>query len=119
MAHKLFTPADLSLKERHQLLIGGVAPRPIAFVGSLDNDGNPNLAPFSFFNAFGANPVMIGISPAYSGRTGEPKDSMLNIQATGQFTVSIVNFAMVRQMQQVGLFGSPGALAMPETPQAP
>ena len=99
MPYRDLTPSALPLKERHQYLLGGVGPRPIAFVGSLSENGLLNLAPFSFFNAFGANPVIIGISPAYSGRTGEPKDTMLNIKATGEFTVSIVSYPMVRQMQ--------------------
>ena len=98
MPYREVDPRELGLKDRHQYLLGGVGPRPIAFVGSLSADGLPNLAPFSFFNAFGANPVIIGISPAYSGRTGEPKDTMLNIMATGEFTVSIVSYPMVRQM---------------------
>ena len=99
MTHKDFTPSDLSLKDRHRLLIGAITPRPIAFVGTLNADGNRNLSPFSFFNAFGANPVTVGISPAYSGRTGKPKDTLVNIQATGEFTISIVSHAIVHQMQ--------------------
>ena len=99
MTFKEFTPSKLSLKQRHQLLLGAITPRPIAFVGTVDSAGNRNLSPFSFFNAFGANPVTIGVSPAYSGRTGEAKDTLNNIRATGEFTVSIVNHAIVRQMQ--------------------
>ena len=99
MTYRDFVPSELPLKKRHQLLIGAILPRPIAFVGTVDSAGNRNLSPFSFFNAFGANPVTIGFSPAYSGRTGEAKDTLNNIKATGEFTVSIVNHAIVRQMQ--------------------
>ena len=99
MTFKEFTPSELPLKDRHRLLIGAITPRPIAFAGTLDSDGHRNLSPFSFFNAFGANPVTVGFSPAYSGRTGEPKDTLNNVRATGEFTISIVNHAIVYQMQ--------------------
>ncbi|MDP4236289.1 MAG: flavin reductase family protein, partial [Bacteroidota bacterium] len=77
--------------------LGGIAPRPIAFVGSLDKAGNPNLAPFSFFNAFGVNPPVVCFSPAFSGKTGKAKDTLLNILETRECTISIISFDMVRQ----------------------
>ena len=79
------------------MLLGGIAPRPIAFVATLDKDGRPNLSPFSFFNAFGVNPPVICFSPAFSGRTGAPKDTLLNILETKECTVSIVTYDMVHQ----------------------
>ena len=51
-----FDPSEIPFSEFHSVLLGGVAPRPIAFVSTLDAQGNSNLAPFSFFNAFGVNP---------------------------------------------------------------
>lgn len=90
-------PAVISPAESHRYLLGGVAPRPIAFVGTLDAEGRPNLSPFSFFNAFGANPPVIAFSPAYRGTDGTPKHTFLNIKATGEFTVSVVSYAMVEQ----------------------
>ena len=93
-----FDPSLIPFPDTHRLLLGGVAPRPIAFVASLDKEGRPNLAPFSFFNAFGANPPVICFSPAFSGRTGAPKDTLLNVLETGECTVSIVSYAMMHQM---------------------
>ena len=98
MGFKEFIVKELDVKSIYHLLISGVSPRPIALVGSLDKNGISNLAPFSFFNAFGANPPIIGFSPALSGRTGLPKDTLLNIKETEEFTVSIVNSSIVEQI---------------------
>ncbi len=86
------------IKSNYHLLISGIVPRPIAFVGSKNNNGDENLAPFSFFNGFGANPPIVGFSPALSGRTGEPKDTLLNIKEFPEFSISIVNYDIVEQM---------------------
>jgi len=98
MNFKKFIVGELDVKSVYHLLISGISPRPIALVGSLDENGISNLAPFSFFNAFGANPPIIGFSPALSGRTGLPKDTLLNIKETKEFTVSIVNSSIVEQI---------------------
>lgn len=90
-------PAVLGVPDRQQLLISAVAPRPIALTGTQDREGRANLSPFSFFNVFGSNPACLAISPALSGRTGEPKHTLQNVLATEEFTVSIVNHAMVEQ----------------------
>jgi len=94
---RTFDPKAIPFQETHRLLLGGVAPRPIAFVGSLDKDGRPNLAPFSFFNAFGANPPVVCFSPAFSGKTGAAKDTLLNVLETKECTISIVTYDMVHQ----------------------
>lgn len=91
-------PNNIPHSESHRYLLSGIAPRPIAFVGTLDSLGRPNLSPFSFFNAFGANPPVIAFSPAYRGTDGTPKHTFLNIKATGEFTVSVVSYAMVEQV---------------------
>ena len=98
MNFKKFIVGELDVKSVYHLLISGISPRPIALVGSLDENGISNLAPFSFFNAFGANPPIIGFSPALSGRTGLPKDTLLNIKETEEFTISIVNSSIVEQI---------------------
>ena len=79
-------------------MVASISPRPIAFVGTQDTKGNNNLAPFSFFNGFGANPPIVGFSPALSGRTGEPKDTLLNIKETKEFTISVVSYEIANQM---------------------
>ena len=98
MEYKILSTNTLDIKEIYHLMISGISPRPIAFVGSSDSDGNHNLAPYSFYNGFGANPPIVGFSPALSGRTGEPKDTLVNIQKTNFFTISLVTYSMVHQM---------------------
>ncbi len=95
---KKFNPKKLDIKSNYHLMISGIVPRPIAFVSSISLNGEINLAPYSFFNGFGANPPIVGFSPALSGRTGKPKDTLLNIQDTKEFTISIANSAMVGQV---------------------
>ena len=98
MKYKKIDPSKLDIKNIYHLLISGISPRPIALVSSQNKNGINNLAPFSFFNAFGANPPIIGFSPALSGRTGLPKDTLLNIKEVNEFTVSIVNSNIVEQI---------------------
>src|SRR5437763_898565 len=93
-----FDPDVVAHSEIHRLLVGGVAPRPIALVASVDKTGHVNLSPFSFFNVFGVNPAVVCFSPAYSGRTGAPKHTMLNVLETRECTVSIVSHDMVHQI---------------------
>lgn len=76
-----------------------VSPRPIAWISTKDKDGNANLAPYSFFNGMSDLPPLIGFG---SGPTkmglDEPKDSLTNIEATGEFCVSIVSDELKNQM---------------------
>lgn len=94
---KSFEPADLTVPKFHGLLLGCIGPRPIAFASTLDADGRPNLAPFSFFNVFSANPPTIIFSPARSGRDNTTKHTYENAKATGEVVINIVNYAMVYQ----------------------
>ncbi len=71
----------------YQALVGVVTPRPIAWVTSLDREGNVNLAPFSFFNAFGAHPPVVVFSPV-SRRDASPKDTLRNVEATREFVLN-------------------------------
>src|SRR5436190_19901765 len=98
MKKKSYDPDVVPHHEIHKLLVGGVAPRPIALVASRDHEGRVNLSPFSFFNVFGVNPAVVCFSPAYSGRTGAPKHTMLNVLETKECTVSIVSHEMVHQI---------------------
>ena len=95
---KEFNPKEMELRDKHQLLLSSVAPRPIGFTTSISKDGDINLAPFSYHNAFSSNPPIVGISPAFSGRTGEAKNTLTNILQTKEFTLSIVTYDMVEQM---------------------
>ncbi len=72
----------------YHLIVGLVVPRPIAWVTSIDADGRVNLAPFSFFNAFGANPPVVVFSPTRR-RDGSRKDTLNNVEATGEFVINV------------------------------
>jgi flavin reductase (DIM6/NTAB) family NADH-FMN oxidoreductase RutF len=93
-----YEPKDLPVRDLHKLLLGGVAPRPIALVSTISEDGIHNLSPFSFFNAFGANPPMIAFSPARRGRDASLKDTYHNLMATKECVVQAVTYAMVEQI---------------------
>lgn len=86
-----------SSQERYKLLVSTITPRPIAWVVSQNSGGQLNAAPFSFFNAFSADPAVIGIGMG-SHRPGRPKDSRMNIQETGQFVVNLVSEANAEAM---------------------
>ena len=91
-------PKELSVPEVHHLLLGAVGPRPIAFASTIDKEGNPNLAPFSFFNVFSANPPILIFSPARSGRTNTTKDTFENVKEVRECVINIVNYSIVEQM---------------------
>lgn len=91
-------PANTPLPQLHQFLLGSVSPRPICFASTIDLEGRPNLAPFSFFNVVSANPPVIVFSPNNSGRDGTPKQTYLNAKAVPEVVVNVVSYAMVEQM---------------------
>lgn len=71
----------------YHLLTGIVTPRPIAWVSTLSPAGVANLAPFSFFNVFGANPPVVVFSPTLR-RDGTKKDTLLNLETLPEFVLS-------------------------------
>lgn len=93
----ILDPAELSKPDAYKLLLNCVAPRPIAFTSTLSPEGIPNLAPFSFFMAGGANPPSVVISPTHD-RLGEPKDTYRNIELTGEYVINVVTFEMREKM---------------------
>lgn len=93
-----FDPNKLELRELHGLMIGSIAPRPIALVSTQSADGVDNLAPFSFFNAFSSNPPVVAFSPAKRGRDGTFKDTYNNLVETKECVVHIVTRDMVEQI---------------------
>jgi flavin reductase (DIM6/NTAB) family NADH-FMN oxidoreductase RutF len=92
------TPSELSVPQLHQYLLGAIGPRPICFASTIDAKGNHNLAPFSFFNVFSAKPPIAIFSPNLSGRTGQAKDTHLNLKEVPECVINIVNYGMVQQM---------------------
>jgi flavin reductase (DIM6/NTAB) family NADH-FMN oxidoreductase RutF len=91
-------PKAVSVPLMHSYLLGAVAPRPIAFASTIDKDGTPNLAPFSFFNVFSANPPIAVFSPARNGRTGNTKHTYENIKEVPEVVINVVNYNMVQQV---------------------
>lgn len=94
---KSLKPRDLKLPELHALLLGAIAPRPIAFASTIDKDGNPNLSPFSFFNVFSSNPPVAIFSPARKGKDGTSKHTLDNLHEVPEVCINVVNFEMVQQ----------------------
>ena len=82
----------------HKYILGAVAPRPIAFASTLDSDGNLNLSPFSFFNAFSANPPILIFSPARRVRGNTTKHTLGNVIETKEVVIGIVTAEMAQQV---------------------
>ena len=89
---------ELSVPILHQYLLGSIGPRPIAFASTVDKEGNRNLAPFSFFNVFSANPPILIFSPARSGRMNTTKDTHNNVKEVAEVVINVVTYDMVHQM---------------------
>ena len=95
---KTINPLDVPTSVFHAYMLGAVAPRPIAFASTIDNEGRVNLAPFSFFNAFGANPPLLIFSPARRVRDNTIKHTLENVYHNDEVVINIVDYAMVEQM---------------------
>ncbi len=91
-------PAEMTIPEISRYLLGGVTPRPIAFVSTISEHGVNNLSPFSFFNAFGNNPPVVAFSPSRRGRDDTTKDTYNNIMATRECVIHVVTYSIVEQM---------------------
>lgn len=91
-------PKEIPVPKVHQYLLGAIGPRPIAFASTIDENGNDNLAPFSFFNVFSANPPILIFSPARAGRTNTTKDTYNNVKRVPEVVINVVNYDIVHQM---------------------
>jgi flavin reductase (DIM6/NTAB) family NADH-FMN oxidoreductase RutF len=117
-------PDTLEWRDAYKLLVGSILPRPIAFVTTIDDNGIANAAPFSFFTAICADPMLICFSPMRRGSDGAKKDTLVNIENTKQFVVNIVSESFAKQMndcatefspeideiEEVGLTKEPGVM---------
>jgi flavin reductase (DIM6/NTAB) family NADH-FMN oxidoreductase RutF len=92
-------PESLGVRERYQLMIASISPRPIAWVSTISADGVPNLAPFSFFTGICANPMSVCFAPV-NDRNGKKKDTLINVETTKQFVVNLANEANVEKMNE-------------------
>lgn len=98
MTYKTIDTAKSNAREIQAILTTAIAPRPIAFASTVDKNGVPNLSPFSFFNAFGANPPILIFSPARRGRDNTTKHTYENIKEVPQVVINVVNHDIVEQM---------------------
>jgi flavin reductase (DIM6/NTAB) family NADH-FMN oxidoreductase RutF len=89
---------DTSIPILHQYLLGAVSPRPIAFVSTIDAQGRPNLAPYSFFNIFSVKPPIAIFSPARRGKDNTTKHTYENALVVKECVINIVSYSMVQQM---------------------
>jgi flavin reductase (DIM6/NTAB) family NADH-FMN oxidoreductase RutF len=100
----IVSPSDLSHSELYGMLLNSVAPRPIAWVSTVSPSGQPNLAPFSFFNVVCVNPPLLGFAPGLrrpkqpEANHGEAKDTLRNIRETKEFVVNIVTYDLAEAM---------------------
>ncbi|HRX28821.1 MAG TPA: flavin reductase family protein [Saprospiraceae bacterium] len=98
MSKQYIDPKEIATKDLHQFIIGGIAPRPIAFVSTVDEYGRENLAPYSFFNAFSSNPPILVFSSNRKVSDNTTKDTLHNIEMTKEAVINVVNYPIVRQM---------------------
>ena len=97
MKHETYEAQDLSARDAYRLMTDLVAPRPIAWVSTLDGDGRGNLAPFSYFQAVGSRPPTIVLGFGFK-RDGRPKDTLRNILERGEFTINHVSEPLAEAM---------------------
>lgn len=95
-----FNPQTSEFAQNYKFLIGSILPRPIAVVSTRNEDGSNNLAPFSFFTAVSANPMIVAFSPLIRSSTGLPKDTYKNIQRTKEM---VINFCPEEIADQINL----------------
>jgi flavin reductase (DIM6/NTAB) family NADH-FMN oxidoreductase RutF len=91
---------DGAFADNYKFLIGSIIPRPIAVISTLNIDGSNNLAPFSFFTAVSASPMIIAFCPMIRTSTGEFKDTVKNILREGEF---VLNFCTEDNYAKVNL----------------
>lgn len=102
MVRTIFDPADSDPGRFYKVLTASVVPRPIAWVSTLSADGVPNLAPYSFFTVSSANPPVVQFTSVTR------KDSLRNIEATGEFVVNLATEPMVEKVNASSAPYEPG-----------
>ena len=96
-------PTTLSHQSIYKILTGSILPRPIGWISSIDLDGRPNLAPFSFFNVVCSNPPTLLFCPMIRGMDSSPKDTLNNVRQTGEFVVNIVTEDLLKAMNDTSI----------------
>ena len=90
-------PGSTAPENIYKLMIGCIVPRPIAFVSTVSGEGARNLAPFSFFTGISAKPPIVCFCPTFLP-DGAKKDTLRNVEQTGEFVVNVVSEAIAAQM---------------------
>lgn len=101
-------PDALPHQSIYKILTGSVLPRPIGWISSVDLEGRPNLAPFSFFNVVCSNPPTVLFCPLIRGVDGNKKDTLNNVRATNEFVVNIVTERLLPAMNASSVEALPG-----------
>ncbi len=111
-----FNPAECQQRENYKLMTGIIVPRPIALVSTISRDGVANLAPFSFFSGVGSAPPTVLFCPALrpsdlAGKDqagkGEKKDTLRNVEETGEFVINVVSEAIAAAANAASLEAPP------------
>ena len=105
---KTILPSDIHPRDRYKIMIGAIVPRPIAFVSTISQSGAHNLAPYSFFNGVGSNPMVLTFCPA-SDEHGNDKDSLHNClpESEGGTGCFVVNLAITSYAHLVSAAAEP------------
>lgn len=93
-----YDPKEISVGKMFGILTSAIVPRPIAFASTIDREGNVNLSPYSFFNAFGTNPPTLIFSAARRGRDNTTKHTYENVLEVPQVVINVVSYDIVQQM---------------------
>jgi flavin reductase (DIM6/NTAB) family NADH-FMN oxidoreductase RutF len=95
--YKTIVPSEVSVGVLQAYMQGAIAPRPIAFASTIDQNGNINLSPFSFFNLFSTKPPILIFSPARRARDNTTKHTLENALEVREVVINMVNFDLVEQ----------------------
>ena len=96
-------PKELDTKQLHKYLLSSVGPRPIALASTIDENGCPNLSPFSYFNIFSSNPPILIFSPARRVRDNTTKDTLENAKQVKEVVINVVTYDIVDKMNLTSL----------------
>jgi len=116
-------PDELSSRSRYKIMTGSIVPRPIGWISTVNDAGEPNLAPFSYFNLMGCTPPVLVFSPGVRTTDGKPKDTLLNVRRWGEFVVNLVteetaaamNITATEFPAEVNEFEAAGLTPVPST----
>jgi flavin reductase (DIM6/NTAB) family NADH-FMN oxidoreductase RutF len=112
-----FDPAECKQRQVYKLMTGIIVPRPIALVSTVDRNGVANLAPFSFFSGVGSAPPTLlfcpALRPADGPEAGQRKDTLRNVEETGEFVVNLVSEAIAAAANAAAADVPPGVDEFP------